>query len=287
MFRWARCLWLSPVCAAAVACTSSGSEDAGSQLANHSGSLALVSLERFEAAETALPRLVASAKFARFHGIQGDALLQLLGAETGEVESCRLESGLGQLDVPEQARVELLSVGDLSVRLGDNLTTLPPRLFPALATTASGFFYAGDAELVAPRAELDEYTISARGEEGLGAFEIVAASPGEPLGLNAQGALVDRVLELSRGHDLALTWEPEDPHDRIEFELYAGGSVLACACRDDGHFVLPKDQLSALEGDDDASVVVRRVRVVPIELSGIEAGYARLATTRTLDALVR
>ena len=36
------------------------------------------------------------------------------------------------------ARVELLAVGDINVRLGDSLTTLTPRVFPALASTASG-----------------------------------------------------------------------------------------------------------------------------------------------------
>ena len=63
--------------------------------------------------------------------------------------------------------------------------------------------------------------------------------------------------------------------------------MLSCACLDDGHFVLPSETLRGIDADDDASVLVRRVRVVPVELSGVEAAYARIATTSTLEAHVR
>jgi hypothetical protein len=92
---------------------------------------------------------------------------------------------------------------------------------------------------------------------------------------------------VARDHDLTLTWESEDPRDRVELELYSGGSVLSCAARDDGYFSVPAATLAGLELSDTATLVARRVRVVPVEMQGIEAGYARIATTRTFDALVR
>jgi hypothetical protein len=285
--RRSLCILLAAACAPALAaCNLSAAEDAGTELDVQSGSLGLISVERFVDSQS-LPHLVTGAKVARYRGIQGDALLGLLGALPRELETCRVEAGLNDLALNQDAHVELLSVGDIAVRLGDVVTTLSPRLFPPLASTASGLFYAGDAEIVAPRAENDEYVLSARGENGLGAFEMVAGSPTEVGNLSADGVRVEDALNIARGRPLTLTWDAEGLHDRIEIELYAGGSVLSCACRDDGHFVLPRDVMRVIDTDDDASVVVRRVRVLPVELSGIEAGYARIATTSTLEAHVR
>jgi hypothetical protein len=265
---------------AAAACTTSASEDAGAEIDVQSSSLGLLSIERFVDSES-LPRLVAGAKVAQYRGIQGDALLELLGAKPRELETCKLEGGLNELAVGPEARVQLQAVGDITIRLGESLTTLTPRIFPALANTASGYFYAGDAEIVMPRAELDEYLLSARGgENGMGAFDMVAAAPGELAGLSFDGRIV-------RDHELSLAWEPEDPRDSIELEIYAGGSVLSCACRDDGQFTLGADELASLESDEHASLVVRRVRILPVELSGIHKAYARIATTRTLEAAVQ
>jgi hypothetical protein len=271
---------------ALAACTTSGSEDAGTEIEVQSGSLGLLSVERFVDGE-ALPRLIAGAKVVRYRGMPGESLLELLGAAPRELESCKLEGGLNELAVGPEARVELLPIGDISVRLGDSVTTLAPRVFPALANTASGYFYAGDAEVVAPRAELDEYLLSARGEAGIGAFDMVAAAPGELAGLSLDGVRFEGALSLTRDHELSLGWDTEDPRDRIELEIYAGGSVLSCACRDDGQFTLGAAELAALDTDEQASVVVRRVRILQVELSGIQTAYARIATTRTLDASVR
>lgn len=270
-----------------VACTSAGSEDAGTELDVQSGSLGLLSIERFVDRE-GLPRLVAGAKIARYRGLQGEALLELLGAAPRELETCQHEGGgFHKLSLDPDARVDLLPIGDITVRLGGLVTTLSPRVFPALASTAAGFFYAGDAQMVEPRAELDEYLISARGEAGVGAFEMVAAAPGVVAGLSLDGVRFDEASIVLRDKSLMLTWEPEDPGDRIEVELFAGGSVLSCAFRDDGQFLLSAEHLASLEGDEHASLVARRVRILPFELSGIQTAYARIATTSTYEAVVR
>jgi hypothetical protein len=282
-------LLLAAACAPALAaCNLSATEDAGTEFDVRSGSLGLLSVERFVDVDSqSLPRLVAGAKVARYRGLQGDALLGLLGALPRELETCRVEAGLNSLALEPEAHVELLSVGDISVRLGESVTTLSPRLFPPLASTAAGLFYAGDAEIVAPRAENDEYVLSAPGEAGMGSFEMVAGAPSELSGLSAEGLRIEGRLAITREHAVTLTWEPEDPRDRIEIELYAGGSVLSCAGRDDGHFVVSSEALAAIDADDDASMVVRRVRVLPLDISGIDSAYARIATTTTHVAQVK
>ncbi|MFT3927405.1 MAG: hypothetical protein QM778_33030 [Myxococcales bacterium] len=282
-----RRLLLPALCAFVGACTDTRGEDAGAVIDSREGSLALLQLERFTDSEVPLPRLVAGAKIARYRAIDGDALLRLLGADARDLDTCSASGGLGELDLGAEAQVELLSVGDITLRGGGAQSTLSPRLFPALATTASGWFYAGEAEATLPRAELDEYVLSAPGESGTGAFEVAVAAPGPVLGLSLAGLALEQTASLDRAAGVELTWDAEDAGDRIELELYTGGSLLACTVRDDGHFALTQAQLSALETDENASLVVRRVRVAPVDMHGITSAYARVASSRTLALQVR
>jgi hypothetical protein len=293
-------------CAAVIGCTSSGNEDAGAELGAGTGSVALFRLERFPSSyasgstsadpQGATPRVVANAKIARFTGMDGSSVSKLLGVEVREGEGCTVSGRLDGFSFHPEARVELLSVGDISLRLGDRAQTLSPRLFPDLASTASGWFYAGHAELAPAESGVDrersdggleresEYTLSAPGEQGIGRFELAIAAPGPVLGLELAGneLSLDQQAEgatLKRDADASLSWEPEDLRDQIEIELYAGGSVLSCTARDDGQFSVPQAKLALLEADPQASIVVRRVRVVPVELQGIESADVRFATT--------
>jgi hypothetical protein len=272
--------------AGGLGCTSSGSEDAGAELGSASsaladkvGSLALVRVERVAQSEGGPARVVASAKVARYVGIDGSGVLKLLGASDRESEGCTLSSRLDDFPLAPEARVELLSIGDISVRAGDWSQQLSPRLFPDLAATASGMFYAGNAELAA---EVDEYAIGAPGEHGVGRFELAIAAPSDVASLEVAGIGLDHGGALSKARDAELTWEPEDLRDRIELELYAGTSVLSCTLRDDGHFVFPQAKLANLEPDAQASLVARRVRVVSADMQGVETAYVRIATSRKL-----
>jgi hypothetical protein len=300
---WSRALLF--VCAGTIGCTSRGTEDAGADLGassaslrTGSGSLAFVRLERTSSlprgtarldghADEGSPRLVANAKVARYSGIDGSAVLKLLGADVRDNESCSLISRLDDFSLAPEARVELLSVGDIALRVGELSQTLSPRLFPDLATTASGWFYAGNADLPLGGPELEEYVLSAQGEHGVGRFETSIAAPGEVQALELAGLSLEREGVLVRAVDAELSWEPEDLRNRVEIEVHAGGSVLSCVARDDGRFVLPQSKLASLEADTDASLVVRRVTVIAADMQGIESAYVRVAATRTLPLLLQ
>ena len=280
------------VCAVAAGCTSSGSEDAGAELgtgassSSGAGSLALVRLERLAPDETEPPRVVANARVARYTGVDASAVLKLLGADVRDGESCTLASRLDDFAMAPEARVELLSVGEIGLRMGELSHTLSPRLFPDLTPTASGWFYGTKAELPLPRSEGDEYVLSAQGEQGVGRFELSVAAPGEVSQVELGGTAVERDAVLARRGDVELTWEPEDMRDRLELEVVAAGAVLSCSVRDDGQFTLGQGKLASLEPDAHASLVLRRVRVVSTEMQGIDSAYVRLATTRTLPIRV-
>lgn len=269
-------------------CTTTDSEDAGQELAASShGSLALISIERNADPGSELPRVSAGAKVARFRGIDGEGLLKLLGAEPRDLETCSSGAALDDRSVSASAQVDLLSVGPIALRFGEGQHQLPPRLFPALATTAAGWFYAGAMELAAPAADSEDFALSAPGAQGLGRFELSGASPAQVRGLAAAGAALEGGATLPRDADAELTWEAEGVGDRIEIEIFAGSGTLSCAARDDGHFSLPRARLKVLEADDNATLIIRRVRVLPLDMAGIDSAYARVSTARTLPVQIR
>jgi hypothetical protein len=276
------------LCVIPAACTSAGSEDAGAE--SGPSSLALLSVERSGDGPGEPSRLTAAAKVARFRGIDADGLLKLLGADARELESCGAAGSLGGLEegaMSPNAQVDLLSVGALQVRVGSTSHALAPRLFPALATTAAGFFYAGSTELADASSGSEDFALSAHGEAGLGRFDVAGVTPSELRGLSLGGVAVDSGAVLTAQAGAELTWEPESGSDRIEIEIFSAGSSLSCAVRDDGQFRISPAQLALLEADDSASLVARRVRIVPIEMAGVESAYVRVAATRSLSLQVK
>jgi hypothetical protein len=266
-------------------CTSAGSEDAGADPAV--SSLALLSLERSVDGDADSGRLAVSAKVARFRGIDGEGLLKVLGAEPRELESCGATAALDDGALSPAAQVDLLSVGVIELSLARTTHSLAPRLFPALATTAAGWFYAGAAELPEQAPAGDEpFVFRASGQAGLGKFELRGTTPSEVLGLASAGVAVQAGSVFARSGSLELTWEPAGGSDRIELEIFAAGSTLSCAARDDGQFRIPSAQLRVLEADESAALIVRRVRTVPIEMAGVETAYARVAVARSVSVRV-
>jgi hypothetical protein len=274
------------VAALAVACSQGVQEDAGVEAASGMGSLALVHVERQAEAGSAQPRVTSSVKVARYRGIEGDRLLRLLGAEARDLDTCHVVGGLDEAPLPAAAQVELMSVGTIGLRVGEESHELSPRLFPALATTAGGFFYA-DAFDTHAGPDNTAYAIAAGGKGGIGRFALALTLPDAVDGVQLSGAPATDVASLTRSADVALQWDAATGGDYLELELFVGGSMLACSLRDDGQFVLPHDQLSALDADDNAAMVLRRVRVLPVDVQGIESAYVRLSSARTFSARVR
>lgn len=268
---------LGAFCVFSVSCTSAVSEDAGLDVGP--SSLALLSVERSGEGNDAPARLTANAKVARFRGMDGEALLKLLGAETRDLESCGTASSIDDSAVSPHAQVELLSVGTIELHWAGAAHNFAPRLFPALATTASGWFYAGSAELSEGPEGGDEFALSAAGEAGLGKFRVRGSTPPEVKNVAVSGLPLENGVALSRERGVELTWQPESFGDRIEIEVFSAGSLLSCAARDDGQFRISRAQLSALEADDNALLVIRRVRILPVDMSGVESAYVRVAAT--------
>lgn len=286
-------------------CTSpaetSVAEDVGAAaLDARTGSLGILQVERLggRADGVDAPPVQLGAAFARYQGLSGDAVVRLLGGRPATAIDACSSSG-GELDalVSADASVELLDVGVIEVRVGEAEARLVPRTFPELARVAAGFFYAGDAQLGAVRADLDVYSFRAEGSAELPGFEVAVPVPAELVDVRLDGValtappgelgMADGIALITRARDLDVTWEGLDPRDQVELELVSAGATVVCRARDDGAFRVPAAALAPLTPDESARLVLRRVRVQPFDAAGVDVAYVRLASTHAFDAVVR
>src|SRR5690606_19494732 len=151
--------------------------------------------------------------------------------------------------------------------------------------------YAGDAELAVPLPNVDEYAFRATGSLEIPAFDAVIPAPDEPRELRIDGAPPREGhavnVSIAREAGVELSWLAGDPGDRIEMQVRAHGDVIACVGYDDGMFRVDADALAILAPDEAANVLVRRVRVTPVDVPGLDDAYARVAVTRTVRARLR
>jgi len=261
------------------ACTAGTGEMVDASPKAGSGTLAIVQLERWAEVDDVSSHLLSDAKVATYRGVDGRGVERLLGGHGLESESCGLLGGLPQ-DLAH-GELELLDVGEIDVQAGEQSFLLHPRVFPAVAGAAHGVFYAADRQSPQPRAEQDEYVVSAPGHAGLGAFDVALPAPTAVEDLVIDGAAVGpgAGLDMTRGRALDVFWAAIDPRDRVEFEWAAGGQVLTCVARDDGHFVVPAALLAALPADDAAQLTVRRVRLTRFDMQAVELAYVRAVST--------
>lgn len=256
------------------------------------GSVGVLHVER--SAVDGTGRTVLRAAFARYQGIDGNSVMQLLGTRSAaEVGACALVDPADELGA-EDADVELLDVGALRVAVADTEASLSPRTFPDLASVLAGVFYAGDAPLAMPEPEVDEYRFVADGGVEVGAFDVSVPAPSDPSGVRLVGADgtfagLDgaRLTEVTRAGALTLQWDAEDPRDLMEIEVSSGVQTLACLAHDEGAFRIAATDVSLLAPDAEARLVVRRVRVTPFDAVGIDAAFARVAAARSFPLAVR
>jgi len=269
------------------ACTLSP-EDPEAPVGMHESTLGMIKLERAAPTtpEMAEGRAMFEAAFARYRGLEGHQVVSLLGGRTVENGQCVLGSFEEEAFDSPDAQVELLDVGDIEIRVADSRSQVVPRMFPDLAGLVGGHIYAEDVDLGAARADQDEYFLQAGGGEAAG-FDLVAVAPvgfsqvhidGYP---SFEGAPLDRSL----GVDVA--WDAGDTLDEVEIDVIGGGEVVHCRGADDGAFHISPENLSELPSDEDARMVIRRVRWQLLDSVEFESAWLTLATSATLRVSLR
>ncbi len=275
---------------ALAACTSTnGGDDAGSVSSAAHGSVGVVQIERVASSDPDLaePGGVVSALFARYRGVEGQAVIDLFGlGASAPLETCEIGANDAFALAEPGAVVELLDAGELEVRVAGTRTSLTPRMFPELGGVVSGAFYAEDAALGVARADVDEYVVSSRGA-ALPGFDAVAVPPAAPVDVWVAGIDATTSLALSRTSTIDLAWAAGDPRDHIDIELSALGETLRCSARDDGAFSIDADLVAALPSDRAARLVVRRVRITPFDAPDVETAWIFVSTSRAFRAELR
>jgi hypothetical protein len=265
-----------------------GTDDAGSAaIAAQAGSFGVVRIDREsgEDPDVSAPRAVLGAAFVRHRGVDGRDVLGLLGGPAAEVETCRVQGPEDAAFAALDADVELLDLGAVEVRVAGTRTEMLARTFPDLAGIVGGVFYAEDATLGAARADVDEYVVSAEGRD-LPSFEVVGIAPAGLAEILLDGARADAGIALERGLPVVLEWDAGDPRDRVEIEVSSGGQVVECVARDDGSFRLDGETLAWLAPDEDARVIVSRVRMQPFDATGLDASWVSIASSTTFRLAV-
>lgn len=277
----------------ALGCTGGDGIDAGSsaEVAGLSGSLGVISIER--GVDELTPELISpggeiGAAFARYRGVEGSAVLELLGRvrAAADLDTCaQLETDSVGIADP-LAEVDLLDAGALSMAVAGDEVTIGARTFPELGSLVSGMFYAEDSPLPLSRADIDEYRITASGGPELPSFEVVAVGPPGVTDWTLDRVADSESMVLRRGQETNVSWSAGDLRDRIELDIMAGATAITCVMRDDGFFRLPADVTTMLEADPDARMVVRRTRAQAFDASGIDVAWVSLSTTTDLGLAV-
>lgn len=237
---------------------------------------------------TSPDRSVLGAAFARYRGLDERDVARLLGVDLHRTpEACTLiEPGFDALESPE-AEVELLDVGTLEVTLGSERARLVARTFPELARVAAGFFYAGEASLGAPTPEVDEYLFHTDGSPDVAPMDVAVLAPTELSDVRVDGTVPASSVFIDRRSPLVVSWTRGDERDVIELELRTLSGTLSCTSHDDGLLRVEANELSQLGASSAASFVIRRVRVQPFAVAGVDEAVARLSSVRSYDLTVR
>jgi hypothetical protein len=184
--------------------------------------------------------------------------------------------------------IELIDVGDLTLRAGAAQMTLAARAFPDVGDLVSGVFYTSrDAAHDLPTGAT--YTLEGTGSAQVDRFVIEAEAPASPEDVRVGGASLGDAPLLGDAPTVVagatpIRWrEPasveKGREDLVIVDVAAeSGASVRCAFRDEGRGVVPAwvwsaSSLGALPTT--ATVAVHRVRERAFAIGGLDAGAVR------------
>jgi hypothetical protein len=201
------------------------------------------------------------------------------GAALQAVGVCRQTSSSAP-DAPRGAlgTIELIDVGDLTLRSGSALMPLAPRTFPDVGDLVSGMFYTSP-DTVRELPTHTTYSLESSGSSFVDRFTIDAEAPPALDDVRiGDTALADGVT-LDEGAPATIHWTASDARDLVLVDVSApSGASVRCAYPDQGTanlpgWVLRGTTLGALPAT--ATVTVHRIRERSFVAPGIDAGELR------------
>lgn len=257
--------------------------------ANGTLTQALVLVERsaIHPGEGAAPQTNVSAKFMRLPATaDADLAESVVGSpfDRPAVGGCLTLGAAADEPSPSIGSlgpIELLDVGDVTVRTGDTAMPLAARAFPDVGDLVFGVFYTSRdsaSELPAPA----RYSFESSGSGIIERFSFEADAPPAPEDVRIGDAeLADEVV-LEEGASAVVRWRADEAasgDDRVYVDVAAAsGAAVRCAFRDTGRGVVPGSALTAQAFGAlpaGVTVAVRRVREAPFAAPGVDLGEVR------------
>jgi len=194
-----------------------------------------------------------------------------------EASECNLGASTARdPSIPPSAmrRVELLSVGRVTLDTPNGRVELAPRAFPAVTDLVAGVVYT-TRERVAALPTGEAYAISTAGSGTLPALNFSSEAPAALQGVAIAGVPFGQDSALSAlGSEIS--WLPGTSKDHVYVTLSDGQSTRTCAFRDEaGRGFIPA---SAIPQAEVVAVGVHRLRSLPLNGNsgmGIDAGELR------------
>ncbi|MFT3766355.1 MAG: hypothetical protein QM820_12715 [Minicystis sp.] len=180
--------------------------------------------------------------------------------------------------------IELIDVGDVTLRTGSSVMTLAARAFPDVGDLVSGMFYTSrDATSDLPAGAT--YTLEGTGSANVDRFAIEADAPAAPEDVRVDDASLGEGPVLGAARSALLRWRAAEPaadkgRDDVVFVdvTAASGASVRCTFADSGQASVPAwvfgtGTLGPLPAA--ASLSMHRVRERSFAVSGIDAGAVR------------
>lgn len=213
-------------------------------------------------------------------GLDYELAHQMIGAtERPDLEAptgCRYREQLESPPLGEAAggTIELVDVGDLTLRIEAQTMPLAARAFPDVGDMVSGLIYTSrDDSTDLPAGGI--YVFESSGSAALESIVLQAEAPLPPEDVKlGSGLLASDEAALAAGEPLVISWEPGDGDDRIVLELAVpeqDSTSLRCVFDDNGSGSVPASLLDLRPGTE-VEVAVHRLRRVEVSFKPAAPG---------------
>jgi hypothetical protein len=269
----------------AVGCTTPVVDDVAD--ANGAMTDGVVVVERTVAGDSAAQTSV-SAKFMRLSTpVDPELAERIVGSKVDlpPLGVCRRAAGDGgsKAALGSLGAIELIDVGDVSLRTGGSVTTLAARAFPDVGDLVSGMFYTSrDAASDLPAAAT--YTLETTGSAQVDRFAIETEAPAAPEDVQVADIPLGDGPVLAAAGPAVVRWRAGEATDKAHADTVivevsaASGASIRCAFPDSGQATLPgwvvgSGVLGSLPAA--ATLGVHRIRERSFVAGGLDAAAVR------------
>jgi len=249
--------------------------------------------------ENRTERFEVAGHFVRYEGLGTVEVAEIIGEDIPydvELDTCShalpdlLSSSQDPLELTRQ--VELIDVGNITVRFGSRKQLLPARNFPDLMNLITGVIYAGDETQGFSFNPSHRFELRTYGSGDVDPFVLVGRSPGD-LSISSIGDVDPDMVEslmISQGEVLEVKWDsPEEDSAgeaiiEISWNMFDIPYHVECRVNDDGDFTVPGEITAMIPENPagtDALISIIRVRTFRSVARGLDSVEFRFLIQET------